>query len=887
MSLAKRWIAVHLRPIVFALAASGMVVLAGRDPIDPSAPNRAAALVGVLHDRGIAADETDVAWVRGPAGVRGAMLGGARALVRGRAHGEPSDLYLVDARLSPEGVLLAVGDTWNITRTTGVDEGRPLLRGTRAAYTTTLDTVTTGVHTLDFAGRPASEYADFTRLQRWQLALTNLQEKGQTGGVPHHAYALDPIASAAELQWQDDKLLAVVADGRAITLDVTKVEAVQGAGWVRATPDAVARPGALHIWARDRVGAMEWFGEERMFALKAVVFTVLDWVGRAKSKIVKDDTEQKIAEDLVGLGGQQGEKPSFTDPEIGWPPAPLAPVLAPPLPGEGKWISLEGDPFIRQNVGVPASFVTTFVRADKQRPQTRIFITMWDPRQVALHMEAGTVEPVSATGEAGTGTIPRVPEVMRGVVAGFNGGFKADHGEYGMQANGIMYLPPKPFGATVLELRDGTTAFGSWPRSTDVPEDVLSYRQNMTALVQNDKFNPWGRTWWGGTPPGWKDNVHTTRSGVCLTKENFVAYLYGDDVSAEVLAQGMFAARCAYGIHLDMNPGLVGFEFYNVQHDKEYKPLGRPLQPSWEYEGTFKVLPEWHYRARRMIKTMTHFGFPTYIHVDARDFFYLTMRPVLPGPALDPPAAPAQPSEGEWRVKGLPQHGFPYAMATTWLRLDAARPSLKARVLRVDPRAVLVAGTQGTSETTPTVVTLAAPQQMGPHDLGLWLGRAVFTVASSAEDARLLAAGVAAQSPTAGKARVAVGVHDEDGMLEWIELAPDVQADAQTAAVMDKLLKAHGCSTRMLVVGEARALPGGTLDIAGEPTKPPAGPAARLVRTQAPAARPMFDSTPIVPPAVWQPLMNQRVRYFPKPPKHDAGAPASSGTPAPPSSAPN
>lgn len=890
MGRLKRSLSVQIRPVLFALGASGLVVLATSQRIDRSAPNRSAALVDALKDRGLVADEADVLWIHGPSGVRGAMFGGARALVRAHTKGEPSDLYAVSARLSPEGVLLEVGDDWNLTRTTGVDEGRPILRGLRAAYTTSLDSVTTGVHTLDLGGRPPSQLADFTRTQRWQLALTNLQQTGQTSGVPHHAYTLDPIANKVDVSWQSDKLLSVLADGRAITLDVEKVEAVQGAGWVRATPDAVARPGNLLTWARDRVGAMEWFGEERMFVLKAVVFTGLDWVARAKSKVFGDDAAQKVAEDLNGLGNPQ-TKPSFTDPEIGWPPAPLTPYVTPALPGEGQWISLEGDPFIQQNPGVPAAFVTTFVRADKQRSATRIFVTMWDPRQIALHMEAGTVEPVSATGEAGPGSVPRVPEVLRRVVAGFNGGFKADHGEYGMQANGIMYLPPKPYAATVLEMRDGTTAFGSWPRATDVPEDVLSYRQNLTAVVEKDKFNPWGRTWWGGTPPGWHDNIHTTRSGLCITKENFVAYFYGDDISAEVLSQGMLTARCAYGMHLDMNPGLVGFEFYKVQPDSEWKPLGRPLQTSWEYEGTFKVLPDWHYRARRMIKTMMHMNFPQYIHLDARDFFYLTTRPLLPGAALSTKIPAALPGEGEWRVKGLPQHGFPYAMATTWLRPDAKRADLKVRVLRVDPRTVAVAGSAGTDETTPTIVTFAAPQQVGPHDLGLWFAKGVFTIGAGDESAhaKLLAAGVPLSAHVSSRARVAIGVHDEDGMLEWIELAPELGADAQTAATMDALLKEHGCSTRMLVLGDARALVGGSLDVAGEPSKPPSGPSSRLVRGQAPSAKLAFTDTPIVSPTVWQPLMNQRVRYFPKPPKTDAGAPAptSAGSPTTASSGPN
>ena len=127
----------------------------------------------------------------------------------------------------------------------------------------------------------------------------------------------------------------------------------------------------------------------------------------------------------------------------------------------------------------------------------------------------------------------------------------------------------------------------------------------------------------------------------------------------------MLAARCTYAMHIDMNPGLVGFEFYDVQPSATWKPLGRPLQADWEYEGTFKALPDFHYRARRMIRGMVEQNFPQYIHLDGRDFFYLTRRPLLPGPDLAPTLAPADPGEGTWRVKGLPQHGFPYALAIT------------------------------------------------------------------------------------------------------------------------------------------------------------------------------------------------------------------------------
>ena len=114
--------------------------------------------------------------------------------------------------------------------------------------------------------------------------------------------------------------------------------------------------------------------------------------------------------------------------------------------------------------------MTTFVRTDPGAQQTRV--TLWDPRLVALHMEAGSVEPVSATGEAGTPD-PREPQVMRKVVAGFNGGFQATHGEFGMQADQRPLSPAEAYAATVIPDARRTTAFTAWPPDQpSVPDDI-------------------------------------------------------------------------------------------------------------------------------------------------------------------------------------------------------------------------------------------------------------------------------------------------------------------------------------------------------------------------------------------------------------------------------
>ncbi|WP_394820988.1 hypothetical protein [Pendulispora albinea] len=893
-----------LRPLPYGLGLALLVAASSGEAIDPRAPNRSAALAEVLSARGLLCEEADITWVSGPRGVQGAMFGGARALVRAHTAHEPSDLYLVAARLSPEGVLLAAGSAWNLTHSMGVDEARPVLASNAAsagaapadgetstlvATTTSLDGIVQDVHLIDLAGQSPALYTDFTAVQRAQTAVTNLQQTGQTSGVVHQVFELDPPASRVELGWEPASTgakLTVVADNRRVVIDVQRPAAlvVEGGGWVRARTAVKAPPGRLLTWAVDRVRAIPWFGEEKMQVVKALAFTALDWVMRVRARISPDSTEQEVAQDLAGIN-RGSPQIVITDPELGWPPAAIKPILSPPLPGEGQWISLDKDPFIRQTPGLPSPFVTSFVRADKSRHETRVYVTLWDPRQIALHMQAGTVEPVSATGEAGPGEIPRTPEVFNHLVAGFNGGFQAMHGEYGMQADGVLYLPPKPYAASVLEMKDGSTTFGAWPAAAEVPDDVLSFRQNLTALVQDDRFNPWGRTWWGGTPKGWADEVHTTRSGLCITKENFVGYFWGNDISADVLANAMLAGRCAFGLHLDMNTGHAGFEFFNAQPKGELLPLGRPLQQDWEFEGSLKSMPDFRVRARRMVKGMGHMNFPRYIHRDERDFFYLTRRPLLPGRDIPPAAAgDASAGEGVWRVKGLPQHGFPYAMAATWRKPIPNRPDVKVRVLRIDPRTVRAAASAGTTEATPTVVSFSGGARAKPGELAIWLTQgesgdaALFLAgpapASDAPRVWILAAGEASSAPSAKGARAFAGIDDEEGMLVWIELDPASPADAETTAAIDALLGQMGCGTRLAVHGDAHAFPGGHLDVAGEPATP-ASTTVRLVRGETPGAHLQFASTPIVRPSVWQPLQSQRVRYFNKKSKSvpDGGAP--------------
>lgn len=900
-----------LRPLPFALVAACGLSRLGRAPVDDAAPSCSAALCGALAAaRTLTCAPEDVVWLDGPSGVLGAIAGEARALVRGKERappGEPTggadadtlDVFVVTTRLSPEGQLLDVGDAYNLTRSPGADEGLPVTRGSLVAYLVDVDDRPEALHVLDLAGHDARAYDELTRLERFQVKVADLQATGRARGVKKTVFTLVPPPKKASLAFREDGTLEVTGVHGANDTDVrvTRIDPREGtvsdASGVRVTAEVIAKPPTLAPWMSDRLRAVSWFGDEKNQALKAIVFTTLEWVKGKRAELTGDTGEAAALDDLGSIETGALGPSTFTDPEIGWPPKPLDPLFSPAIAGEGQWIRLDDDPFITPIPGLASPFVTTFVRSDPSAKHTRVYVTLWDPRLIALHMEAGTVEPVSATGEAGPGQIPRTPEIIRRVIGGFNGGFQATHGEFGMQANGVLYLPPKPYAATVAELRDGTTAFAAWPTEQVVPDEVLSFRQNMTFMVQDDRYNPWGRAWWGGVPPGWHDAIHTTRSGLCLTKEGFVAYLFGHDIGPEPLGRAMLATRCQVGMHLDMNPGLAGFEFYNMQTASAFTPLGRPLQPDWEYEGTVRDMPEFKFRARRMTKSMGHILFPRYIQRDARDFFYLTARSVLPGAPIAPGV--------EWRVKGLPQHGYPYASAIASVTLPAPGEP-RVRVLRIDPRAVAPSTSGADEEDARTVAVFGrpprakgatrdagAPAAPGGAEPKVWLSDHVFTIDRGPAPNAVAIASVAPPTATgAASARAAAGVSDEDGMLHWIELAPESAPSAETSAAMLALLERAGCTSRGLVLDNVRAYLGGTLDVGGEPSAPAAA-LVKLTRTPSPAAKQIFESTPIVPQAVWQPLQARRVKWRPTkaPPEKpaaggSASAPGSTPPPTPP-----
>src|SRR6185503_13212030 len=109
-----------------------------------------------------------------------------------------------------------------------------------------------------------------------------------------------------------------------------------------------------------------------------------------------------------------------------------------------------------------------------------------DMRQLDFDMEAGTEDPKPLTGPPGVGRLPRDPAVYTRVAAAFNGGFKTEHGTYGMMLKKRVLLPPVRGDDTVILTKDCRFGMGSWGTSKDeggivgvAKDDVISFRQNL------------------------------------------------------------------------------------------------------------------------------------------------------------------------------------------------------------------------------------------------------------------------------------------------------------------------------------------------------------------------------------------------------------------------
>lgn len=820
--------------------------------------NPEASLGLALEREGIAVDREAVFWLTdavGPTRFRPVVF-------RAAEDGGLADLYYAEARLGDAGVF-SVRSVSNLTRTSSAAETVPIRVGDHLAFATRVGDSYEGVELLDLRGEAPELTADWPARARWQNRVTNLQETGRSHGFGRARFTLLEPVSELALRAEGHELVFALGTA-SVRIDTPSEQIREGQELVEGRPRHKAEPGTI-TWVVDSVRNLSFVGPEPIAWLEHRVFRAKDLLERAFYGVAGTNTEEAVAEDL-GVTIEETRRRlelSVTGAVLGWPPPALEPVVRRPATGEGEWIPVIEDPFVRAYPNAPPAFLQTFLQVDEDRPFTRVYVVLWDARTVQLRVMTGTREPESATGETGRGMVPRDPTTLRRVVAGFNGGFQSLHGEFGMMSEGRVYLPPKPWAATVVVYRDGRVAMGSWLDPPEgerhyrerwamqqIPDDMFEFRQNLTSIVEDDRINPWRRWWWGAAPQNAEEQVFIDRSGMCLTAEGHLAYFWGKSMGADELGEAMLATRCVRGIHLDMNQRHTAFEFYDVRPDEEPHPeLDRRLHRS-EFEMPVPGIEGWTMRGRKAVRSMTPMRFPRYMRRDPRDFFYLTLKPILPGPDVL-----VGDQSTSFSTDGLPHAGWPYPFARARLGADGAG----VHAVRIDP-ARAVPGPLGREDSVEVLAWLtegAALARGTGH--ALYAARASvglrYGVGVAPEDATILLAGPPlADMPDAG---AAVGV-DVEGFIVYLE------AEAEGASLIERLADL-GIEDAIALPDTARlsfVVDGETVGLDSYERPVDATLALPFFAELRPQSEVLFPDVAPRPYMYWYRMQDTRVRYF-------------------------
>jgi hypothetical protein len=636
-----------------------------------------AAAGGVVEPR-------DVRW-EPSAGVMADFLDGRWALfLASEAKGGPRDVWRARVRLTPEGRPLDVSDAHDLTGTPLGDDHALVIDGYRAAFATYAFGQEQSVSVLDLSGE-GPQNKTTGAVDRAMAWVTNAQQTGSGAGVGRIDVTLDSPAHAVGLALASDSLAIDLADEvgrRRVRVSLPGGEMAEGEG---AHAEASRHlPKRFVFWAVDTARAISWIGPAPIAWLEDKVFALRDHARQLAFKLHGGDDADTLARPAESVA--KGPVAAVLDASSvassgGWPPAKIDSIWKSPEAGEGEWTApklawLKKLP--TADATTPPAFLRTFVRPDPDRPYATVLLVAMDSRQLDLDMEAGVEDPKPLTGSHGPGHLPRDPRTYQRVVAAFNGAFKTEHGNYGMMVHKRVLLPPQPSAASVVVLDDGRVGLGTWPATTNigglrgVPDSsIVSFRQNLDALVDGDEVNPTKRALWGFTLPG--SGAQTERTGLCVTQAGHLIYAWGDDASATSIAKAMHMAGCIYGMHLDMNPHHTGFTFTSIDDIKAHK---------------YKV---------ELLSSLMEISPDRYLEYSPKDFFYMALRDPSPPPIasageggaattparewqVDPGAQPAPswlPAIWSTRAKDVDVLDVQQGRATWRLRAGAKEPDAK------------------------------------------------------------------------------------------------------------------------------------------------------------------------------------------------------------------
>ena len=270
---------------------------------------------------------------------------------------------------------------------------------------------------------------------------------------------------------------------------------------------------------------------------------------------------------------------------------------------DGQWIAI-ADP---DGTSDAPMFYKALVHPDRARSFAAVAVVAIDLSRVGLTAVPGTVEPVSSAmpRDQRTGLVPQ--DQLADLVAAFNGGFKAEHGHFGMMIDGVTLIAPRETSCTIGLYKDGSLKIRTYPELKDSEGEMRAYRQTPPCLVEEGEINRRASdsaTSWGAAVGG--DTV-IRRSALGLDADGkTLFYGLGESVTSESLARAMLAAGAANAAQLDVNATYPRFLLYK-------HPDGElPLVDS-------SIIPDLDFKKHEYVDK-----------AETRDFFFLTRKHAAP-----------------------------------------------------------------------------------------------------------------------------------------------------------------------------------------------------------------------------------------------------------------
>lgn len=279
-------------------------------------------------------------------------------------------------------------------------------------------------------------------------------------------------------------------------------------------------------------------------------------------------------------------------------------------PGDGDWVPVQD---ARQPKEPPPMW-KTLLHPDPKRGWSHVAVVAVDLRQVGLHLVAGTMEPMSKLKEAREFTRTGVvaPADLAVTLAAFNGGFKTTHGNYGMKAEGVLFVEPRGISCTIAGYDKDALRIGSWEALSSTRDQMQWFRQTPACMFEGGEMHKGllveNNTLWGATLD--RDTV-IRRSAIGLSEDRGTLYVgISEATTASAIAKAMNHAGAFDVAQLDVNWSYPKFVTVEPTDGDANNPTVKAIIKGFEYK-------EDDYIKRPM----------------TRDFFYLTRKPASAVPA--------------------------------------------------------------------------------------------------------------------------------------------------------------------------------------------------------------------------------------------------------------